>query len=52
MIEPGASFKDNLEQLPSIDGVQRIDLIDANGAVVASIETSPASKAPWPSINT
>ncbi|MFY7837818.1 MAG: DUF2322 family protein [Novosphingobium sp.] len=36
-IEPGASFKDNLAQLPSIEGVARIDLIDAGGAVVASI---------------
>jgi hypothetical protein len=38
MIQPGATFKDNLQQLPPIDGVQRIDLVDAQGAVVASIE--------------
>lgn len=38
MIQAGAVFKENLAQLPSIDGVQRIDLIDTNGIVVASIE--------------
>lgn len=38
IIEPGASFKDNLQQLPVIDGLGRVDLIDAAGAVVASIE--------------
>lgn len=38
MIQPGATFKDNLQNLPPIDGVARIDLIDSNGAVVASIE--------------
>jgi hypothetical protein len=37
-IQSGASFKENLQQLPPIDGVQRIDLVDAGGAVVASIE--------------
>lgn len=36
-IQPGASFKDNLAQLPSIEGVARIDLIDQSGTVVASI---------------
>jgi hypothetical protein len=36
-IEPGASFRDNLAQLPSIEGVARIDLIDIGGALVASI---------------
>jgi hypothetical protein len=38
MIQSSATFKDNLQQLPSIDGVQRIDLVDGKGAVVASIE--------------
>ncbi|RZK00542.1 MAG: DUF2322 family protein [Novosphingobium sp.] len=37
-IEPTASFKDNLAQLPSIEGIARIDLVDEAGAVVASIE--------------
>lgn len=44
MIQPGMAFKDNLEQLPSIDGVQRIDLVDAAGAVVASIENQPGKQ--------
>lgn len=37
-IQPSATFKDNLQQLPPIDGVQRIDLVDGAGVVVASIE--------------
>ena len=41
MIQPGAAFKDNLQQLPPIDGVQRIDLVDASSAMVASIENQP-----------
>jgi len=44
MIQPGATFKDNLQQLPPIDGVQRIDLVDAQGAVVASIENQPGKQ--------
>jgi hypothetical protein len=44
MIQPGATFKDNLQQLPPVDGVQRIDLIDAKGAVVASIENQPGKQ--------
>lgn len=38
MIQPSPVFKDNLAQLPAIDGIARIDLTDASGAVVASIE--------------
>ncbi|WP_310531723.1 DUF2322 family protein [Novosphingobium sp.] len=44
MIEPGATFKDNLQQLPPVSGVQRIDLVDANGRVVASIENQPGKQ--------
>ena len=44
MIEPGATFKDNLQQLPPVSGVQRIDLVDANGLVVASIENQPGKQ--------
>jgi hypothetical protein len=44
MIQPGAAFKDNLQQLPPIDGVQRIDLVGANGEVVASIENKPGKQ--------
>ena len=44
MIEPGASFKDNLGKLPSIDGLERIDLVDAAGTVVACIENQPGKQ--------
>ena len=44
VIQAGAVFKENLQQLPAIDGVQRIDLIDGNGAVVASIENQPGKQ--------
>lgn len=44
MIELAATFKDNLQQLPPIDGVQRVDLIDANGVAVASIENQPGKQ--------
>ena len=41
MIQPTASFKENLRLLPSIDGLSRIDLIDPAGVVVAGIENQP-----------
>ena len=44
MIQPSSVFKDNLAHLPSIDGIERIDLIDGNGAVVASIENKPGKQ--------
>jgi len=44
MITPGTTFKDNLQLLPPIDGVERIDLIDDSGAVVASIENQPGKQ--------
>jgi hypothetical protein len=44
VILTGATFKDNLQQLPSIEGVERIDLLDANGAIVASIENAPGKQ--------
>lgn len=44
MIQAGTVFKENIAQLPSIDGVQRIDLIDGNGVVVASIENQPGKQ--------
>jgi hypothetical protein len=43
-LQPGATFKDNLQLLPPIDGIARIDLIDAQGAVVASIENQPGKQ--------
>jgi hypothetical protein len=44
MIQPGNVFKDNLAQLPSIDGIERIDLVDGKGAVAASIENKPGKQ--------
>jgi hypothetical protein len=44
VIQASGLFKENLQQLPAIDGVQRIDLIDGNGAVVASIENQPGKQ--------
>lgn len=43
-IQPGTTFKDNLQQLPSIEGLSRIDLTDAAGTVVASIENQPGKQ--------
>ena len=43
-IQPGTTFKDNLQHLPPVDGVERIDLIDENGAVAASIENQPGKQ--------
>ena len=43
-IQPGDDFKANLGLLPPIDGVQRIDLVDAAGGVVASIENQPGKQ--------
>lgn len=44
MIKPTASFKENLSLLPAIEGVLRINLIDAEGAVRASIENLPGKQ--------
>lgn len=44
MLEPRASFKENLALLPSIDGITRIDLIDAQDVVVAQIENAPGKQ--------
>lgn len=44
MLQPGATFSDTLQQLPSVDDVQRIDLVDAAGTVVASIENQPGKR--------
>lgn len=44
MIQPGNVFKDNLAQLPGIDGIERIDLVDGKGSVVASIENKPGKQ--------
>ena len=44
MIEPTASFKDNLQLLPSIEGLARINLVDPAGVVVATIENQPGKQ--------
>lgn len=44
MFEPSASFKDNLQQLPAIDAVRQIELIDGAGTVVAVIENQPGKQ--------
>ncbi|SDE28807.1 DUF2322 family protein [Paraburkholderia lycopersici] len=43
-IQPGAVFKNNLALLPGIGGIERIDLVDGQGAVVASIENQPGKQ--------
>jgi hypothetical protein len=43
-ITPGASFKDNLAQLPPVDAVARIDLVDPAGAVIGTIENAPGKQ--------
>lgn len=44
MIQPTASFKDNLDLLPPVDGVERISLCDPAGHVVATIENLPGKQ--------
>lgn len=43
-INPSETFKDNLQMLPSIDGVQRIELADQNATVVGTIENAPGQQ--------
>lgn len=43
-VQPGASFKDNLAALPSIDGVVRIDLVDAERHTIATIPNEPGKQ--------
>lgn len=44
MFQPSGIFQDNLRRLPSIGGIQRIDLIDRPGTVIASIENLPGKQ--------
>ncbi|SPF81751.1 DUF2322 family protein [Pseudoprimorskyibacter insulae] len=44
MFQPSPSFKTNLDALPSIDGIARIELVDASGTVVDTIENQPGKK--------
>lgn len=43
-IQPSADFKDNLQQLPSVVGIQCIELVGMDGSVVASIENQPGKQ--------
>lgn len=44
MIQPTSSFKENLQQLPPIEGIERLEMVDAAGDVVASIENEPGKQ--------
>lgn len=44
MIQPTASFKDNLKLLPQVEDLARIDLIDPAGVIVATIENQPGKQ--------
>lgn len=44
IIQPTHSFKENLSRLPPIDKIARIDLTDATGTVVGSIENQPGKQ--------
>lgn len=44
MIQPGPSFKENLQALPSVEGVARITLLNTEGVEVASIENEPGKQ--------
>lgn len=44
MLQPDASFRNNLQNLPAIDDVHRIDLLDDKGAIVACIENQPGKQ--------
>lgn len=44
MIEPTPSFKDNLQLLSSIEGLAQVNLVDADGKIVATIENKPGKQ--------
>ena len=44
MTRPGASFKENLQTLPGVSDLARIDLTDDAGTVVASILNEPGKQ--------
>ena len=44
MIQPTDSFKDNIQLLPSVEGIARIDLIDPAGVTIATIENQPGKQ--------
>ncbi len=44
MIQPTTAFKDNLALLPSIEALSRIEILDADETVVATIENKPGKQ--------
>ncbi len=44
VFQPTASFKENLQLMPAIEGVARIDIIDLTGSVVDSIPNQPGKQ--------
>ncbi len=44
MFQPTTSFKHNLQQLSSIDDIEKLELVDAAGNVVATIENQPGKQ--------
>ncbi|MEN9011016.1 MAG: DUF2322 family protein [Yoonia sp.] len=44
MIHPTTSFSDNLQLMPSIEGLARIELVTAAGAVVATVDNLPGKQ--------
>ena len=44
MNQPSNVFKENLAQMPAIDGIARIDLVGGKGAVIATIENKPGKQ--------
>ena len=44
MIQPTASFKENLSLLPAIETLAKIEIMDAGGEVIASIENQPGKQ--------
>lgn len=44
MIQISPNFKANLAQLPAIDAVERIELIDTHGTCIATIENQPGKQ--------
>lgn len=43
-IQPTTVFRENLQKLSSVEGVQRIDLTNSDGMVVATIENQPGKQ--------
>ncbi|MBB3938384.1 hypothetical protein GGR39_000013 [Novosphingobium fluoreni] len=44
-IEPAATLKENVQQLPSVEGVERIELADGAGQIIGTIAHVPGKTA-------